>query len=236
MRRERTLGKLIQLELKKNRLSTMILTMIVITFSILGFMILIGFIEKMEGLQAFNDYEEALTIIDTLIRVVFIIYASVLVAKFVISEYKNKTITILFSYPISRKKLFAAKLTIIFIFTLGSILIANLIATASFLFVSEQFELLSGSPTKELIYRHTMNVLLQAVASAGISLIPIFFGMLRKSVPTTIISSILIVTVFSSHNNGFSLSSIIAIPISLACIGIFIAWLSIRQVNNADVM
>ena len=68
------------------------------------------------------------------------------------------------------------------------------------------------------------------------SLIPLFFGMRKYSVPATIISSILIVVLVCSNYNGLSLNDIIVIPISLACIGLFIAYLSIRNIEKVDVI
>lgn len=228
--------KLTQLELKKYRLGTMVLTGVIIALSIFSLMLLIGVVEQWEGVQAFASDQEALMIIDILIRASFIIYSSVLIAKFVIEEYKNRTITVLFSYPISRKKLIAAKLSIVFCYTFVAIVLANLIVSAAFLFAAEQFGFLKGSLEPTWLRAHALTVLMQAAAAAGIGLIPLFFGMMKKSVPATIVSSLLIVAIVNSNNNGFSLSSIIAIPIALACVGILFAWLAIRKLEESDVM
>ncbi|MNR47136.1 hypothetical protein D3C85_1661970 [compost metagenome] len=75
-----------------------------------------------------------------------------------------------------------------------------------------------------------------AVSAAGISLIPLFFGMRRHSVPFTIVSAVLIVSLLSSNNNGFALSNVIAIPIALCFIGILIAYMTIRNVDTKDVV
>ncbi|UZM99759.1 ABC transporter permease subunit [Lysinibacillus sp. MHQ-1] len=45
-------------------------------------------------------------------------FAATLIAKLIIGEYKFKTITLAFMYPVSRKKLIAAKLAIVMIFYL----------------------------------------------------------------------------------------------------------------------
>lgn len=228
--------KLIQLELKKHRFSTMVWTGAIITLSVLALTLMVGLIEQWEGIQSFEGDQEYLMMIDTLIRASFIIYSSVLIAKFVIDEYKNRTITLLFSYPVSRKKLFVAKLSIIFSFTFIAIVLANLLVSAAFLFSAEHLGLLKGTLNVEWFREHAITVFMQAAAAAGIGLIPLFFGMLKKSVPTTIVSSLFIVAVVNSNNNGFSLSSILAIPITLACIGLLFAWLAIRKVNDSDVM
>ncbi|MET3207963.1 UNVERIFIED_CONTAM: hypothetical protein ABIC26_000899 [Paenibacillus sp. PvR008] len=46
---------------------------------------------------------------DYLVRATFIIFASVLLCRFIVSEFTFKSINILFMYPIDRKKLMVAK-------------------------------------------------------------------------------------------------------------------------------
>ncbi|MFJ7731678.1 ABC transporter permease [Lysinibacillus sp. NPDC097231] len=54
-------------------------------------------------------------------------FASVLIAKLVIEEYKNKTILILFSYPVSRKKIFVSKLILIAFLTFITMMLSNIV-------------------------------------------------------------------------------------------------------------
>ncbi|MDI3410257.1 ABC transporter permease subunit [Bacillus sonorensis] len=56
------------------------------------------------------DAGSTLLLLGTFVRSVFIVFAGVLIAKLIIGEYKNRTITVMFTYPVSRKKLMAAKL------------------------------------------------------------------------------------------------------------------------------
>lgn len=58
--------------------------------------------------------------------------------------------------------------------------------------------------------------------------------MKKYSTSTTIISSILIVMLVSSINGGFSLNDIIVIPLSLAVIGISVAYFAVRNIENVD--
>lgn len=49
------------------------------------------------------DAASMLLFIGIFVRSVFIVFAGVLIAKLVIGEYKNRTITVMFTYPVSRK-------------------------------------------------------------------------------------------------------------------------------------
>ena len=227
---------LMRLEMKKFKLGAYVRGVVIANFVILGLMVFIMFISKIEGSVAFENYQEALSIIESIIRGTFIIFASTLIAKLIIGEFKSKTITTLFMYPISRKKLIAAKLAIIILFTFCSIVISNLFVMSIFCFISESYHLISDPLTTTAIIQHVPLVLMNAIAASGMALIPLYFGMKKYSISTTIISSILIVMLVSSNNSGFSLNDIVVIPISLAVIGISVAYFAIRNIEKVDLI
>ncbi|AVR00267.1 hypothetical protein OBCHQ24_15040 [Oceanobacillus iheyensis] len=75
------------------------------------------------------------------------------------------------------------------------------------------------------------------MACAGMSLIPLFFGMIKYSVPATITSSILIIAILSSSFQsgiGSNLFSYTIIPIMLGVIGFVVANLVISRVVKRD--
>ena len=77
---------------------------------------------------------------------------------------------------------------------------------------------------------------MNSIATAGISLIPLLFGMHRKSAPATIVTSILISTILNSTSGDFTLFSIIAVPLSLGLFGLFIGYYSIRNIEKKDLV
>ena len=227
--------KLMKLEMKKFKLSSYSVNAVIANFVILGFIFLIAFISKVEGDQDFVNYQEVLTVIDSFVRGTFIIFAATLIAKLIIGEFKNKTITTLFMYPISRKKIIAAKLAIVFIFTFIWIIISNVFITSFFCFLSVKYQLVPDTLTASLLQEHGISVVMYAVAASGMALIPLYFGMKKYSIPSTIITSILIVVLVTSNNGGFSLNDIFVIPLSLALIGLVIAYLAIRNIDRIDI-
>ena len=227
---------LMKLELKKFKLQSNVIGAIIASIIILGFIILLGFAENADGAIIFISYSESFLVIDTFVRATFIIFAATLISKIIISEFKDKTITVLFMYPISRKKLMAAKLLVIMLFTFFAIVLANVFVSSVFYLISLNADFVQDTLTITEVQKIAIKMVMNAVAATGMSLIPLFFGMRKYSVPTTIISSILIVTLVCSNNNGLTLNDIIAIPISLACIGLFIAYLAIRNIEKVDVI
>lgn len=100
---------LIRIELRKMKMGWYIRGALIANVIIMGFMWLISYSEKADGGVSFQSTDEAFLIIGTFVRAVFIVFGAVLIVKLVISEYKNKTILVMFTYPISRKKLLTAK-------------------------------------------------------------------------------------------------------------------------------
>ncbi|WP_285395655.1 ABC transporter permease [Lysinibacillus sp. fls2-241-R2A-57] len=226
---------LMRLEMKKYHLGSYVKGAIIANFVILGLVFMLLFITKVEGDPNLENYQGVLSFIESMTRGVFIVFASVLIAKFIIGEYKYKTITLAFMYPINRKKLIASKLAIVILFTFSAIILSNVFITTIFCVITESFELIPDSLTTTLIMQRIPVVLMNAVAASGMALIPLYFGMRKYSIPTTILSSILIVSVVSSNTGNFSLNDIIFIPITLAIIGISVAYLAIRNIEKIDI-
>ena len=225
---------LMRLEMKKYKLFSYIKGAIIANIIIAGLLVAMLFIAKVEGDLFLTNYTEAITIIDSIVRATFIIFAASLISKLIIGEFKNKTITTLFLYPINRKKLITAKLAIVILFTFCSIILSNVFLTIVFSSVTNYFDLIPGTLSITMVTQHAPSMLMNAIAASGMCLIPLYFGMKKYSASTTIISSILIVMIVSSNSGNFSLNDIIIIPISLAIIGISIAYFAIRNIEKTD--
>ncbi|WP_278243990.1 ABC transporter permease [Clostridium tunisiense] len=224
-----------KLEMKKFKVAGYIKGAIIANLVIIGIMIAGILISKSEGELILNNYNFAFQMVDSSVKATFIIFASVLLSKLIIEEYKNGTMTLLFMYPINRKKLIVAKLIIVLIFTFVAIFLSNIFIDGILIAINSFTNFIPDEITKEILSNAIISINTSAVTSAFMSLIPLYFGMRKKSVPTTIISSILIVTVMCSNANGFSLSSIVIIPIIFSFVGAFIAYLSIRNIEHVDV-
>lgn len=75
-----------------------------------------------------------------------------------------------------------------------------------------------------------------AVAAAGAGLIPLYFGMRKYSVPTTIVSSLIVVMIACQSQPEFSLATFLPLQFALAAIGIVIAYYGIRNIENEDAL
>ena len=111
------MAHLIKLELKKfGTARNIIFTFAAILFSIL--FITVSLWDSMTDPEQTKDtFESTYLVIGLLMSFIFLVYSSVLTARLVIGEYSQRTITIMFSYPLNRMKLIASKLIIIMVYT-----------------------------------------------------------------------------------------------------------------------
>ena len=140
-------------------------------------------------MRSFNEFMSLVTI---LTNITFIIFGSIILSRLVISEFRMKTIQVMFTYPINRKKLLFAKLILAFLFTAGSLFIAtSLIQIATYL-VQPSLELFEGHLTAQDLLATIPNTITNSFMMGAIALIPLFFGMRKKSTATTITSATII--------------------------------------------
>jgi len=97
-------------------------------------------------------------------------------------------------------------------------------------------EFMNETVTAVQVERHLLTILMNALSASFISLIPLYVGMRKYSTAATIIASVLIVVAIYNVSGGFSLSSIIAIPITLSWFGAIIAYASFRNIERNDII
>lgn len=228
--------KLMKLEIKKFKLAGSVKGALIANLIILAFLVLVAFSSKTDGDIAFKGYNDMFLFTSIFVRATFTIFAAALISRLIIDEYKNKTITLMFMYPIKRKNIMLAKLAIVVIFTFISMVISNIFLDCSMYFLNTFANLFTDTLTPDMIVKSTISIFVYSISYSFLSLIPIYVGMKRKSTSATIITSIILTSVLSSGNKGGSLSSIIIIPLILGIIGAVISYISIKDVEDADVV
>ncbi|WP_152396890.1 ABC transporter permease [Paenibacillus guangzhouensis] len=226
---------LMKLELRKFKIMGYIRGAAIANVIIFGFMMLMSYTPEIDGTTLFGDYNMIFSMIDVFARGTFIIFASVLLGRFVIDEFNSKTITVLFMYPIKRHKIIAAKLLVVIIFTFLCI-VASMVFLSTLYFIVNSFtHFVSDELTMTLVLQQAVKLGFNALAASFMALIPLYFGMRKYSLPTTIVSSVIIVLLTCSNNGGFNLNDIIIVPILLGAIGAAIGYAAIRKIDQIDI-
>ena len=225
---------LMKLELKKFKLGWYVKRAIIANIVILALMIFVSIIAQVEGDAEIRNPETILLMASAIVRATFIIFGSVLIARLIIGEYKNKTILLMFSYPINRKKMMASKLAITAIVTFITVIVSNILVVGIFFGIDSYFSILPNSFTVDQLMQEGIKLVPLAIAT-GMSLIPLYFGMRKRSVPTTIVSSLIVVSIAMNSNPSFSTATFLPLQLALAAIGVVIAYYGIKNIEKEDI-
>lgn len=172
---------------------------------------------------------DTVTLAAMLVRATLIVWEAVLISVFVIEEYRNKTICLLFTYPISRTKLITAKLILICGIMFLFHVLSNIFQYATIFLAAKCFDFVTFS---------FGNIMAQAVTTISailLGLLPLYVGMIKKSAIATVVSSIIIVAI-ASNSQGSS-AGLLSIPIAaiiFGIIGITFSAITMRKMILSD--
>ncbi|MCI8902582.1 MAG: ABC transporter permease subunit [Lachnospiraceae bacterium] len=193
------MNKLIKFELKRNRLKTYHIAVVIITVVILSFLYLLAAIPQIDAADSdtemFMSYDFIIGLGNIISMAVFSIMSSVMASKFIVDEYTGKKAILLFCYPVDRKKILDAKIIIVLFYTAISMLVCNGIATTVFLSTESLFPLCQDSIDIMLIWNCIFSVLCYSLMSALVSLAAVWLGFMKKSIIVTITSACVIVSI-----------------------------------------
>ena len=118
---------------------------------------------------------------------------AVLSSKVILGEFLGKNRLLVFSWPVSRRQLFAAKTTLIFLFTAAGAFLCNLLSVSTALFFSALFHGFPGAfVPSDLGYLLLVSFCIALLASC-ICLVAVWFGFRRKSSTAVIVAALILI-------------------------------------------
>ena len=186
---------LLKLEIRKFRLPRkMTAAFLAVVFCIL--FITVSLVDSMtDPAQTKDTFESTFLVTGLLVSFVFLIYSSILTSALVINEYSQRTITILFSYPLNKRLLIAIKMMLIMTVTAVSILFGYVCCCGYIVGMDHAFDMLEGSFQTAYLSQWVATAVTSAIVCGILSWWPFVIGMIRKSVPATIVTSLIVLFV-----------------------------------------
>ncbi|GAB2023246.1 ABC transporter permease [Pseudolactococcus yaeyamensis] len=174
------------------------------------------------------------TVIDTLVKSVFIVWESILIANLIIEEFRSKTVLLLFSYPISRKRVILSKLIIISGLITVSMVFSQVFQNLLFFALNHFLPLINYHLTLSEVGLTCVTT----ITSVLLGLLPMYVGMLKKSTVATVVSSIAIVslTVSSGGSDGSGLITVIPVSLTMAVVGVLLAYMAVKKMLSEDII
>lgn len=169
-----------------------------------------------------------ITVLDTFIKAVFLVWQSILIANLIVEEFRSKTILILFTYPLDRKKLILSKLLIIFIITFLSIIVSQILLNIVLFRLNNILPFIKYSIT----LTDMGLMLITTITSIMLGMLTLYIGMLNKS---TVASSLVIVSLaVSSSGDKGGLITMVPVSIIMGIIGMVLAYIAIKKMLSSD--
>ena len=182
---------LMKLELKKVGLKKYVL------FAIIGVLcsMFFVFVGLNDSSTVKYSYETAFTMVGLMFCFYYIILFSVLVVSYIVNEYNHKTILVMFSYPVDRRKLIMAKLLLITLLVMVSMIIGYICCGIFIIAVDKYLGLIRGEFEISVIFSWIPTALKAIITFCAFGVGTFIVGMIKKSIPMTIISAIIFVYV-----------------------------------------
>ena len=187
-------------------------------------------------LDAASGMENISAPIELFTSMAFLIYTSVMLASFIVSAYKNKTMNLMFSYPVRRQKILASQMAAVWSFNFAALILTKLAiylciyAGAHFMTSSFGIDFHIGSLS------FYIQLILKSAVTVSMSFIALFAGMTMKSSKAAIVTSFLLIFLTQANIGDFTLSDNAVFPIILTVISFVFAILSICHAQTRDVM
>lgn len=232
--------KLVRLEWKKNNIGKYIKGVIIMA-ALLGLFVFalafLGIANDPDGtLDAAPGTDVISAPIELFTSMAFLIYTSVMLASFIVSAYKNKTMNLMFSYPVKRQKILASQMIAVWIFNFAALILTKL---AIYMCVFFGAKFMQSSFTVDFSIGSLsfyIQLILKSVVIVSMSFIALFVGMAFKSSKATIVTSFLLIFLTQANIGDFTMAGNAVFPIILTAISLLFAALSIVNVESKDLM
>ena len=232
---------LFKLELQKNIIRTYVAASLIIAFTMLGFLYLFAYAPMLDpndkDMAIFSGYHNLIPLFGVLNMAVFCVLAAVMYSKFIIEDYTGKRIILLFSYPVSRKKIMLSKLGIVYLFTVISMVASNIAIFLVFGLTEQFIHLINESFTLFILAQAIEITRIMSFIAAITGIIAAGIGFVKKSVPTMIESAVLIASLMCNIvvNATANKAVLYLLAIVILTIAFIVSILLMKQVNRMEV-
>lgn len=216
--------KLINLELQRINLRPYVISSTISGFALLAFTYFIAYVAQVEQEVQFMNYENIFLFTSAMSILIFGVLSATMYEKLIIEEYSGKRLALLFSYPVGRKKAFSAKILIVFLFVVLSMLLCTILPIFIFAATESFIPIVSDTMTSGILIKAVGTIVVSLAAVSAIGLLAMRIGFIKKSAPAALISAFMLCGIYGNIAIGSAGNFVI----SLLIIGVsFLAILTV---------
>lgn len=228
--------KLIKLEWRKANIRKHIRYVAIMTIGLLGFLIVTAGTAGADT-TSMGFYERSVinAAVELYTNMTYIVFTGVMLASVIVGEYEKGTISLMFSYPIKRRDILLSKIFSVWIFNVVALIFSKifiyvvLLSLQSFIKISVQ-----DIPFSSLMFWADM--VIGSVIMISISYIALPIGLKMKSSKATVVADVLIACFSHGNIRGYTLLGKGYYYIFLVTFTVLFIFLSIRNIENDDVV
>lgn len=166
----------------------------------------------------------------------FLVFTSAMLASFIVGAYKDKTMNLIFSYPIKRQKILVSQMIAVWSFNFTALVLTKLLLYTTVLLGAEFMD--SAFP---IDYDMTAlgfygQLIAKSAVTVTMGFIALFIGLAMKSSKAAVISSFLLILLTQANVGDFTLAGNAVLPAALTGISLLCAFLSVWQAETKDLM
>ncbi len=232
--------KLIRLEWKKNNIRKYTMAAFILAVLLCLFLFALAFLGIAEDPDGTLDAAEGMNVISAPVELFtsmsFLIFTSVMLSSFIVSAYKNKTMNLMFSYPVKRQKILASQMLAVWLFCLAALVFTKLLIYTCIYMGSQSMESTFAIDFNMGSLSFYVQLLLKSVVIVSMSFIALFVGMMMKSSKAAIVTSFVLIFLTQANIGDFSLAGNRVFPVILTTISIIFAVLSVWNAETKDLL
>lgn len=231
--------KLIKLEWKKNNIGKYIAKTVVMILIIGLFCFALAYMgiandPDLGVPDAVPGNEMISSSIELFTSMAFLILTSVMLSSFIVSAYKNKTMNLMFSYPIKRQKILVSQMLAVWIFNFAALTVAKILIygfiMAGSLFMESSFPIDFDMTS----FHFYIQLTVKSAVTVTMGFIALFVGLAMNSSKAAIVSSFLLVLLTQGNIGDLSLAGNAVFPVVLAVVSLVFAFLSVCKAETRD--
>ena len=226
--------KLIRLEWKKNNVWKYIRNAVIVVAFIIP--LILGTARELEGDEVMASYGQSMMNlgIEIFMNMCFIVFTGVMLSSFIVSAYENKTMSLMFSYPIRRWKVMVSKMLAVWIFNFIAMAAGKLLVCAVVELTREYTHIAAESIRFDQASLY-LQILINSALMVSVSFLALPVGLAARSSKAAIVASVVIVCFTQGQIGEFTLSGNLDFYILLIALAAVSVFLSLWRIEMRDV-
>lgn len=223
---------LVTLEMKKNNFKRTIFWGIGVSGILLLYLLISGFLIKSGDVTLESFFSEVLSSN----KIVFTLFIALLINQLFSQEISSKSISILFTYPISRMKLLLTKVILIVVTALPIMFCSMLFHFIILSLLNGMFHFVAGNFSGSFLVSYFFASLIHSVLAALTAFIPIYIDVKFASTQRTITSAVVMAIFLYGMMGGNFFGWPLILLVATAGAGIYLTKKSLESICDRDIM